>query len=121
MGFPSFCIRSGKTDPVQFKNLARGFESEVFLNVKMEVVQATFFLSGIRLGYFLLFLLGGGEWGSPRRQKGGGVRFLLTIPGGGGGLAGEGGGGGEEPGERLRGFGGGIFFQVQNANQAYEL
>ena len=46
------------------------------------------FLGG-RFGYFLFFLLGGGE-GGLRRQKG--VGFSLKIPGGGG-----------LPGERRRG------------------
>ena len=62
---------------------------------------------GGRFGYFLFFLLGGGEGGS-RRQKGvRGVAFLLKIPGG-GGLPGERGrGGAEGPGGCLQGIGGG--------------
>ena len=75
---------------------------------------------GGRFGYFLFFLLGGGE-GGPRRQKGGGRgQFFIENPRR-GGLPGEKrrGGGAEGPGGCLRAtWGGGAkyFFRGRNAH-----
>ena len=70
---------------------------------------------GGRFGYFLLFLLGGGE-GAVRGARKGGVGFLLKIPG-----EGREGGGSIGPGGCPQGIGGGgglnMLFRGRNSHQ----
>ena len=79
------------------------------------------FKHGGRFGYFLFFLLGGAERGSPRRREGGGgTDFFLKIPGREGVLPGRWGQGGEGPGGCLQGISGeglNIFFRGRNSHQ----
>ena len=74
-----------------------------------------------RFGYFISFLLGRREGGSPKRWRGGGGRFFIENPKEGGGSPGRVGGGGARGWEGVCGeFGGGgenIFCWGRNVHQ----
>ena len=81
-------------------------QSRVLLDFFCRRSITCFFLGG-RFGYFLFFLLWGGEGGVRDGRRGAGFGFLLEIPGGGEGLQERGGGGAEGLGGCLCGIGGG--------------
>ena len=79
-------------------------------------------LLGGRFGYFLFFLLGGGEGGVQGDREWGGVGFLLKVPGGGGGFSQEGAsrGAGRVSAGIFLGLGGqNIFLGGRNARQDF--